>query len=179
MKREFSVRLWNRKRESMQNKLNMRNTTLCYLERDGRYLMLHRVKKEQDLNHDKWIGIGGKFEEGESPENCLLREVREETGLTLDSWRYCGIVTFVSEEWGTEYMHLFHSQDFHGAIRECEEGSLDWIDKSELPQLPDLWAGDRIFLRLMEDRTPFFSLKLFYRGDQLTEAELNGAALEL
>ena len=138
----------------------MRNTTLCYLERDGCYLMLHRIKKENDLNRDKWIGIGGKFEEGESPENCLLREVREETGLTLGSWRYCGIVTFVSDEWGTEYMHLFHSEDFHGSLRECDEGSLEWIEKSALASLPDLWEGDRIFLRMMENNEPFFSLKL-------------------
>ena len=156
----------------------MRNTTLCYLERGGCYLMLHRIKKENDLNRDKWIGIGGKFEEGESPENCLLREVYEETGLTLDSWRYCGIVTFVSDEWGTEYMHLFHSADFHGCLKECDEGSLEWIDKTALASLPDQWEGDRIFLRLMENGAPFFSLKLCYCGDQLTGAELNGRVLE-
>ena len=157
----------------------MRNTTLCYLERDGCYLMLHRIKKENDLNRDKWIGIGGKFEEGESPENCLLREVREETGLTLGSWRYCGIVTFVSDEWGTEYMHLFHSEDFHGSLRECDEGALEWIEKSALASLPDLWEGDRIFLRMMENNEPFFSLKLCYRGDLLTGAELNGRVMEI
>ena len=163
----------------MHSRLNMRNTTLCYLERDGCYLMLHRIKKENDLNRDKWIGIGGKFEEGESPENCLLREVREETGLTLDSWRYCGIVTFVSDEWGTEYMHLFHSEDFHGSLRECDEGSLEWIEKSALASLPELWEGDRIFLRMMENNEPFFSLKLCYRGDLLTGAELNGRVMEI
>lgn len=163
----------------MHSRLNMRNTTLCYLERDGCYLMLHRIKKENDLNRDKWIGIGGKFEEGESPENCLLREVREETGLTLDSWRYCGIVTFVSDEWGTEYMHLFHSEDFHGSLRECDEGLLEWIEKSALASLPDLWEGDRIFLRMMENNEPFFSLKLCYRGDLLTGAELNGRVMEI
>ena len=163
----------------MKSRLNMRNTTLCYLERDGRYLMLHRVKKENDLNRDKWIGIGGKFEEGESPENCLLREVREETGLTLDSWRYCGIVTFVSDEWGTEYMHLFHSSEFHGTLKECSEGTLEWIEKEALATMPDQWEGDRIFLRLMENGAPFFSLKLCYRGDLLTEAELDGRALEV
>ena len=157
----------------------MRNTTLCYLERDGCYLMLHRIKKENDLNRDKWIGIGGKFDEGESPENCLLREVREETGLTLDSWRYCGIVTFVSDEWGTEYMHLFHSEDFHGTLRECSEGTLEWIEKSALDSLPDQWEGDRLFLRMMENKEPFFSMKLCYCGDLLTGAELNGRALDL
>lgn len=157
----------------------MRNTTLCYLERDDRYLMLHRIKKQEDLNRDKWIGIGGKFEEGESPEDCLLREVREETGLTLDSWRYCGIVTFVSDEWGTEYMHLFHSEMFHGTLKDCDEGALEWVDKTALASLPDQWEGDRIFLKLMEDKTPFFSLKLCYRGDVLTDAELNGRVLDL
>ena len=156
----------------------MRNTTLCYLERDGCYLMLHRIKKENDLNRDKWIGIGGKFEEGESPENCLLREVREETGLTLGSWRYCGIVTFVSDEWGTEYMHLFHSEDFHGSLRECDEGSLEWIEKSALASLPDLWEGDRIFLDLLREDEPFFSLKLVYTGERLTEAYLNGRRIQ-
>ena len=161
----------------MPDRLKMRNTTLCYIEQNGRYLMLHRVKKDQDLNRDKWIGIGGKFESGESPENCLLREVEEETGLQLDSWRYCGIVTFVSEEWGTEYMHLFHSDSFHGTLRECGEGVLEWIDKSALQNLPALWEGDRIFLRLMEEVGPFFSLKLCYRGDSLIGAELNGKEL--
>ena len=158
----------------MASKLNMRNTTLCYIEQDGAYLMLHRVKKENDLNHDKWIGIGGKFEEGESPEDCLLRETREETGLTLDSWRYCGIVTFVSDEWGTEYMHLFHSDRFHGELRQdCEEGTLEWLPKTELRK-KELWTGDHIFLDLMEREEPFFSLKLCYRGDTLVYAALNG-----
>ena len=161
----------------MPDRLKMRNTTLCYIEQNGRYLMLHRVKKDQDLNRDKWIGVGGKFESGESPENCLLREVEEETGLQLDSWRYCGIVTFVSEEWGTEYMHLFHSDSFHGTLRECGEGVLEWIDKSALQNLPALWEGDRIFLRLMEEGGPVFSLKLCYRGDSLIGAELNGKEL--
>ena len=108
-----------------------------------------------------------------------MREVREETGLTLGSWRYCGIVTFVSDEWGTEYMHLFHSEDFHGSLRECDEGSLEWIEKSALASLPDLWEGDRIFLRMMENNEPFFSLKLCYRGDLLTGAELNGRVMEI
>ena len=159
------------------SKLNMRNTTLCYIEQDGAYLMLHRVKKENDLNHDKWIGIGGKFEEGESPEDCLLRETREETGLVLDDWRYCGIVTFVSDEWGTEYMHLFHSGCFHGILRQdCEEGTLEWLHKTELRK-KELWTGDHIFLDLMERQEPFFSLKLCYRGDTLTCAALNGKPL--
>ena len=160
-----------------RTKLNMRNTTLCYLERDGCFLMLHRILKEDDLNRDKWIGIGGKFEEGESPEDCLRREVREETGLILDDWRYCGIVTFVSDEWGTEYMHLFHSDAFHGSLRLCDEGVLEWIGKEKLLSIPNLWEGDRIFLRLMEDKGPFFSLKLCYEGDRLKEAFLSGKRL--
>ncbi len=153
--------------------LNMRSTTLCYLERDEKYLMLHRIKRENDLNHDKWIGIGGKFEEGESPEECVLREVAEETGLTLESWSYRGIVTFVSNEWGTEYMQLFHADRFYGSIKECDEGVLEWIDKQELLE-KELWEGDRIFLRLLEEDCPFFSLKLCYEGDRLTYAALNG-----
>ena len=152
----------------------MRNTTLCYLERGRDYLMLHRVKKEIDENKDKWIGIGGKFEEGESPEDCLLREVREETGLTLTSWRYCGIVTFVSNEWGTEYMHLFTADAWEGALRQdCDEGVLEWIDREKLLSLP-IWEGDKIFLRLLDQDAPFFSLKLRYEGDRLAEAVLNG-----
>lgn len=150
-----------------------RNTTLCYLEQDGRYLMLHRVKKEHDENKDKWIGIGGKFEPGESPEDCALREVREETGLTLTDWDYRGIVTFVSDEWGTEYMHLFWSDRFTGTIRDCDEGVLEWLDKKEL-LTKNIWEGDRIFLRLLDERVPFFSLKLVYAGDELRRAVLNG-----
>ena len=154
----------------------MRNTTLVHLERDGKYLMLHRVKKEHDENHDKWVGIGGKFEPGESPEDCALREVREETGLTMKSWAYRGIVTFVSDEWGTEYMHLFHSADFEGTVKECSEGVLEWVDKRALYDLP-IWEGDKIFLRLLDESRPFFSLKLRYRGDRLMEAVLDGKTI--
>ena len=155
----------------------MRNTTLVHLERDGKYLMLHRVKKEHDENHDKWVGIGGKFEPGESPEDCAVREVREETGLTMKSWAYRGIVTFVSDEWGTEYMHLFHSADFEGSVKDCDEGVLEWVDKKALYDLP-IWEGDKIFLRLLDTDRPFFSLKLCYRGDRLMEAVLDGKSLE-
>lgn len=156
----------------------MRNTSLCYIEREDEYLMLHRVKKENDENRDKWIGVGGKFEEGESPEDCMLREVREETGLCPRSWRYRGIVTFVSDEWGTEYMHLFTCADFTGTVRECDEGVLEWIKKSALLALP-IWEGDKIFLRLLDTDEPFFSLKLCYAGDVLTRAVLNGAELNI
>jgi 8-oxo-dGTP diphosphatase len=140
--------------------------------------MLHRTKKVNDENHDKWIGIGGKFEEGESPEDCMLREVLEETGLTVSSWRYRGIVTFVSDEWGTEYMHLFTADGFSGEIKDCNEGELEWIAKERLLGLP-IWDGDKIFLRLLDSDEPFFSLKLCYRGDMLVAAVLNGEALVL
>ena len=156
----------------------MRSTTLVHLERDGCYLMLHRVRKEADENKDKWVGIGGKFEPGESPEDCALREVREETGLRMHSWAYRGIVTFVSDEWGTEYMHLFWSDDFSGSLKDCDEGELEWVDKRRIPELP-IWEGDKIFLRLLDTDEPFFSLKLCYTGDRLTAAVLNGRALPL
>ena len=157
----------------------MRNTTLCYIERGREYLLLHRVKKECDENRDKWVGIGGKFEEGESPEDCLLREVREETGLRLLRWRYRAIVTFVSDIWGTEYMHLFTADRWSGEIHsDCEEGELAWLDREELLRKP-IWEGDRIFLRLLDADRPFFSLKLRYRGDRLVEAVLDGEALSL
>ena len=157
----------------------MRNTTLVHLERDGQYLMLHRVRKENDENRDKWIGIGGKFEEGESPEDCMLREVREETGLRLLSWRFRGIVTFVSDEWGTEYMHLFTANAFDGELRECEEGVLAWKKKDEVLNSLPIWEGDRIFLRLLAEDRPFFLLTLRYRGDRLVEAVLNGEPTEI
>ena len=131
----------------------MKNTTLCYIERDGQYLMLHRTMKENDLNHDKWIGIGGKFEDKESPEECVIRETMEETGLTLTSYKYRGIVTFVSDKWETEYMHLFTADGFEGELIECDEGELDWIAKDKLLELT-LWEGDKIFLRLIDTPCP-------------------------
>ena len=151
----------------------MKMTTLCYPEHNGRYLMLHRTKKEHDENRDKWIGVGGKFEMGESPEDCVKREVLEETGLTLTSYRYRGIVTFVSNEYGTEYMHLFTASDWTGNLKDCDEGELAWIDKQHLFDLT-LWEGDRIFLRLLDSDVPFFSLKLQYVGEKLVSAELDG-----
>ena len=154
----------------------MINSTLCYIENDGKYLMLHRVKKENDVNKDKWVGIGGKFEDGESPEDCILREAKEETGLTLTSFKYRGIVTFVSDKWETEYMHLFTADGFSGELTECDEGVLEWIDKEKLDAIPK-WEGDKIFLRLLDEEGPFFSLKLRYRGERLEEAVLDGKAL--
>ena len=152
----------------------MKQTTLCYLEQDGRYLMLHRVRKAHDENHDKWIGVGGKFEDRESPEDCARREVLEETGLTLTDYRYCGIITFVSDQWETEYMHLFHATGFTGALRECDEGVLEWVPIEQINALP-AWEGDKIFFRLLAEDAPFFLLKLRYEGDTLVEAALNGA----
>ncbi len=151
----------------------MKNTTLCHIEQDGKYLMLHRIKKQNDLNHDKWVGIGGKFEDGESPEQANRREAFEETGLTLNKCRYRGIVTFVSDKWQTEYMHLFDCSDFSGNIKECDEGVLCWIDKSKIYDLP-LWEGDKVFLHLISDPDfPFFSLRLEYQGEHLISAILN------
>lgn len=151
----------------------MINTTLCYLERGEEYLMLHRTKKENDLNHDKWIGVGGKFQDKESPEDCLLQETWEETGLTLTSYRYRGLVTFISNLWPTEYMHLFTADGWTGEPHPCDEGELAWIKKADLLSLP-LWKGDQIFLDLLDRNTPFFSLKLQYEGDDLVLAVLNG-----
>lgn len=153
-------------------------TTLCYVEKDGKYLMLHRVKKEVDVNKDKWIGIGGHFEAGESPEECLLREAKEETGLTLTKWRFRGIVTFLAEGWDTEYMCLYTADGFEGTLQECEEGTLEWVAKEELTSL-NLWEGDKIFLKLLAEESPFFSLKLRYQGDTLLEAVLDGKPMEV
>ncbi len=151
----------------------MINTTLCYIEKDGKYLMLHRIKKQNDLNQDKWIGIGGKFEDRESPEQCVRREAFEETGLNLGKCNYRGIITFVSDRWPTEYMHLFTCTDFIGETRECDEGVLEWVDKKDIYNLP-LWQGDKIFLKLIENPdTPFFSLRLEYVCETLTSAILN------
>ena len=151
-------------------------TTLCYIEKEDSYLMLHRVKKENDVNKDKWIGIGGHFEQGESPEECLMREAREETGLMLTSWKFRGLVTFTQEGYGTEYMCLYTADGFEGSIKECNEGVLEWVPKSSISSL-NLWEGDRIFLDLLEKDAPFFSLKLSYKGNHLIEAVLNGEPL--
>ena len=156
------------------------NCTLCYLENDrGEYLMLHRVKKKNDVNQDKWIGVGGKFEENESPDECLIREVREETGLTLTDYRLRGIVTFVSQGWETEYMFLYTAAGWTGKLTDCDEGTLEWVDKRKVGDLP-IWKGDELFFRLIEDpASPFFSLKLSYQGDELVYAALDGKELAL
>lgn len=148
-------------------------TTLCYIEKEDSYLMLHRVKKDVDINKDKWIGVGGHFEADESPEECLLREVKEETGLTLTSWKFRGLITFCSDLWQTEYMCLYTADGYEGELRECDEGTLEWVPKSEIEQLK-IWIGDKIFLRLLREEAPFFSLKLVYRGEELTQAVLDG-----
>ena len=140
--------------------------------------MLHRTKKENDLNHDKWLGVGGHFEEGESPEDCMLREVWEETGFTVTQWRYCGIVTFISDLWEGEHMHLFVCTDWTGDEIVCNEGDLQWIEKKHLLELT-MWEGDKIFLRLIDEKVPFFSLKLTYKGDELQEAVLNGKTINI
>ena len=156
----------------------MINTSLCYIERGEQYLMLHRVKKQNDQNHDKWIGIGGKFEPGESPEDCLLREVGEETGLTLTDYRFRGLVTFVSDEAPTEYMHLFTATGFTGTLWDCDEGTLEWVPIPQVETLP-LWQGDKLFLRLLQTEKDFFSLKLRYVGDQLVQAVRDGRPLPI
>ncbi len=148
-------------------------TTLCYIEKGDSYLMLHRVSKKHDVNKDKWIGIGGHFEENESPEECLLREAKEETGLTLTSWKFRGIVTFISEGWNTEYMCLYTADGYEGEIIPCNEGVLEWIRKEDLLKL-NLWEGDKICLKLRQENSPFFSLKLVYEGDSLCTAILDG-----
>ena len=157
--------------EKTKRGIILKNTTLCYIEQDNSYLMLHRVKKVNDENHDKWIGVGGKFEEGESPEDCVLREVKEETGLTLKAFSYRGIVTFVSDLYGTEYMHLFTATEYEGEMHTCDEGELVWVPKSDIEKL-NIWEGDKVFFRLLDEGKDFFSLKLRYCGDTLVETKV-------
>ena len=153
-------------------------TTLCYVEKDDSYLMLHRIEKDKDINKDKWIGIGGHFESGESPEECLLREAREETGLILHSYRFRGIVTFLCDDITDYYMCLYTADNFSGTLKSCNEGTLEWVPKNKLTEL-NLWEGDLIFFQLLEENAPFFSLKLCYRNNVLLEAVLDGKPLEL
>ena len=150
----------------------MVNTTLCYIEQDGAYLMIHRIKKKNDMNHDKWIGVGGKFEQGESPFDCARREILEETGVQVSDLKYRGIVTFISNEYGTEYMHLFTAAEFEGELDyNCDEGRLEWVKKDKVRELP-IWEGDKIFLDLLDTESRFFSLKLEYDGDKLVSHTL-------
>ena len=150
----------------------MFNTTLCYIEKNGAYLMIHRVKKVNDMNKDKWIGVGGKLENAESPFDCVRREVKEETGVSVINPRYRGIITFVSDLYGTEYMHLFTATEYEGEIDyDCDEGRLEWVKKEDVPYLP-IWEGDKIFFELMENEDRFFSLKLCYEGDKLVSHTL-------
>ena len=157
----------------------MYNSTLCYLENNrGEYLMLHRVKKKKDVNQDKWIGVGGKFEGDESPDECLLREVKEETGVTLTDWRFRGVVTFLTDgSWEGEYMYLFTADGFEGELKTCDEGNLEWISREKLDSLPK-WEGDKLFLDLLWQDAPFFLMTLEYRGDKLIRAVLNGETIK-
>ncbi len=158
---------------AMKSCYDMKNTTLCYIEKDGKYLMLHRVKKENDINKDKWVGIGGKFENGESPFDCARREIFEETGLKGLTLHYRGIVTFISNEYGTEYMHLFTADGVKEVINcECDEGELVWMEKEKVYNLT-IWEGDKIFLDLLKNQNGFFSLKLEYNGDKLINHQLD------
>lgn len=155
----------------------MRATTLCYLERDGQYLMLHRVRKQNDPNHDKWIGVGGGIEADETPEECLLREVREETGLTLTRYTKRGVIDFISDQWEDEVMHLYTADAWTGEIIDCNEGVLEWVDKDKVSSLP-LWEGDKVFLGLISRDAPYFHLRLEYHGEALARAVLNGKEIE-
>ena len=150
----------------------MKNTSLCYIEKDGAYLMMHRIKKKNDENHDKWIGVGGKFEAGESPFDCARREILEECGVSPKNLRYRGIVTFVSDEYGTEYMHLFTSDGYEGEIDyNCDEGRLEWVKKEDIPALP-IWEGDKVFFDLLDREERFFSLKLEYKKEKLISSTI-------
>lgn len=146
-------------------------STLCYIEKDGKYLMLHRTKKKNDINKDKWLGVGGKFEEGESPEECIIREVKEETGLTLNSYKLRCIVTYVSTNWETEYMYVFTSNDFIGELIECNEGDLQWIEKNKVLEL-NTWEGDKIFVDKLQKDSKFFTIKFNYEGEKLIKYNL-------
>ena len=147
-------------------------STLCYIEKDGKYLMLHRTKKKNDMNKNKWLGVGGKFEEKESPEECLMREVKEETGLTLKSYQLVGVVTYISTKWETNYMYIFTSDQFEGDLIECDEGDLQWIDKKEVRKL-ETWEGDKVFLdKILQNSKNFFTIKFEYDGEKLINYDL-------
>ncbi len=146
-------------------------SSLCYIEKDGKYLMLHRTKKKKDINKDKWLGIGGKLEEGESPEECIVREVKEETGLALKQYKLRGFVTYVSNKWETEYMYVFTANKFEGNLIECDEGDLKWINKEKINELPT-WEGDHIFMEKLQKDNGFFSAKFEYDGEKLVKYEM-------
>lgn len=147
----------------------MKMTTLCYIENNDCYLMLHRTKKKKDVNKDKWIGVGGHAEGNETPQECLLREVKEETGLLLTSYKFRGLITFISDEYEAEMMCLFTADGYTGELITCDEGELEWVKKSDVPQLPT-WEGDAQFLKLLlEDEKRFFAMKLRYEGQRLVE----------
>lgn len=156
----------------------MIDSSLCYLYRGDEVLMMHRTRKKNDMNHDKWIAVGGRFEKGESPEECALREVREETGLTMVSPLYRGVVTFINDQYETERMHLFTCEQWTGEMTDCDEGELVWIPKERMDTLPQ-WEGDRIFHRLLKEGGPFFRLELVYSGERLLSADLDGRPLKL
>lgn len=158
--------------------MDLLQTTLCYLEQDGCYLMLHRVKKKKDVNHDKWIGVGGKFEPGETALACALREVQEETGLTMQNPQYRGIVDFYCAPWPAERMHLYTCTEFTGTMTDCNEGTLEWVPKEAVQELP-IWPGDKLFFKLLAEGAPFFHLELTYDGDTLTRALLDGQEVTL
>ena len=146
-------------------------TTVCYIEKDGKYLMLHRTKKNNDINQGKWIGVGGKIEEGESPEECVIREVKEETGLTLKNYTLRGLITYNFEENESEYMYIFTSNGFEGELTECQEGELAWIEKEKITTL-NLWEGDKVFLEKIKNKSNFFTMKMKYNGDTLLECKV-------
>lgn len=146
-------------------------STVCYIEKEGKYLMLHRTKKKNDINEGKWLGIGGKFEDKESPEDCIIREVKEETGLALNSVKLRGILTFINTICETEYIYVFTSNDFTGNLIECNEGELKWVDKGKVTSL-NLWEGDKIFVEKIKEESPFFTIKYVYDGDTLLHYDL-------
>ena len=149
----------------------MRLTSIMYIEKDDSYLMIHRTKKENDQSHDKWLGIGGKFEMDESPDECILREVKEETNLDITDYRFRGVMTFLSDIWETEYMFIFTATGFEGELGDCNEGELVWVKKEEIENLK-IWEGDKLFLRKLKDDSGFFSIKVRYEGDTLADWEV-------